>query len=910
MEQYYEAIIEQMRDAVIVADSAGRLVYLNMMAAEWIGKPYFNLFGSSLKASLDKEDAAWFDLNMNNALQNGQRVVTVYERIKKDCRSWYRASFTMVDIGKEGLSTILCMIVDVTDQKLLEEEIRLSQERFACTAKQWETTFDSIEDRISIQAEDGRILRCNKAYAEALGKNNDDIIGKHCFELMHGTSTFISGCPHCASMSEKSTRMITIENEVENLFSEVAATPIIDNKYTVQGTVHIMRDISTKVKSARQLESQNRELEKTIERANAMAVKAELASLAKARFLATMSHEIRTPLNGVIGMSDLLIDMIHDPELKKYIEVIRSSGDALLSVVDDILDYSKIEAGKLSIDKKEYDVRKLLKEVARIISVKAYAKNIDVVLYVHPEVATYQVGDPVRIRQILLNLMSNAVKFTEKGSVTLNAEVKKQPDGSLSLLLSVKDTGIGVSKEDLPKLFAPFTQLEDTYVRKNGGTGLGLAISRQLAGLLGGDVIVESCKGVGSMFTVTLPGRHSDMSSEDRHDLSGIEQLLLCGFDDAENALLEKYCREFGIAFKVFKTHEKVDTCSVRNDGGVILYNCEKEEDLWHAFISDVADNGSIQGLISFKRLTGKSDSCIEIAGLHCVPLDKPIVRDDLVNALLKLAPTKKESNTTDECASVNDAASSKMHVLIAEDSDINALVIQKMIASLGGTSERVDNGKKAIEKMTSKKYDSVILDIHMPEMDGISASCVIRDPISPVLDHDIPIIISSASVQAEDEKKCMDSGVNFILRKPVRKDKLATILNEIGSKKETITRNVQRGHEEGSVDFSELRETLENDRSALNEVLALFTNDAARYLDEIRKYYSRADQTMMKRVAHTLYGSCMTIGLQRLAGIVREVEGVTLPDEQGSGEMLISQACDEFNRIEQKIENMLSLQC
>jgi PAS domain S-box-containing protein len=367
----------------------------------------------------------------------------------------------------------------------------------------WESIFNSITDRISLQDCDCCIVNCNKAYADTLGKSPAEIIGKKCYELMHGTTEPIASCPHCSTITNGKTASFQVNDPATNKFYEVTTTPWKNEFGTLEGTIHITKDISDRVHA-------EFELEKTIERANDLAVKAELANIAKSHFLATMSHEIRTPLNGIVGMTDLLLDTALSSEQRNFVNIISTSGESLLSIIKDVLDYSKIEAGKMRLGKRPFDYRKIVKETIDMLAAKAQAKKIALSTRIDEGVPAIVMGDDTRTRQILLNLVNNAIKFTERGSVTIEVKTGAVTETSVELTTSVIDTGIGIETEGKTRLFKLFSQLDNSTEHKYGGTGLGLAICKKLVELNGGSIGVDSVPGKGSNFHFSVKFDHAD----------------------------------------------------------------------------------------------------------------------------------------------------------------------------------------------------------------------------------------------------------------------------------------------------------------------------------------------------------------------------------------------------------------
>jgi PAS domain S-box-containing protein len=363
--------------------------------------------------------------------------------------------------------------------------------------REWEATFDSITDRISLLDRDFRIVKCNKAYAEALGKAPRELIGRTCYELMHNAATPIDACPHRATLQDGKTARYQIDKKETNEFFEVTTSPWHNETGKLVGTIHVVKDISARVRATM-------DLERAIERANSLTVQAELATVAKSQFLATMSHEIRTPLNGIIGMTELLLDTQLTEEQRNFVQIVSVSSNSLLSIIEEILDFSRIEAGKMRLEERPIDFRKIVAEVLDMLSLKAREKNLRFSAHFGSSRPEMLLGDATRLRQIILNLANNAIKFTETGSVTIDVQCVSTRDNAVTLTVSVIDTGIGIDEEDKAKLFNRFSQIDNSMDRKYSGTGLGLAICKKIVEMLNGSIGVKSEPGKGSTFYFTL----------------------------------------------------------------------------------------------------------------------------------------------------------------------------------------------------------------------------------------------------------------------------------------------------------------------------------------------------------------------------------------------------------------------
>ena len=540
---------------------------------------------------------------------------------------------------------------------------------------------------------------------------------------------------------------------------------------------------------ARELSIRQEELRITNEKLEEKARDLELTSKYKSEFLANMSHEIRTPMNGVIGMTGLLMDTDLNDEQRHYAETVRGSGDALLSLINDILDFSKIEAGKLEIETLDFDLNDLLGDFAEMMALKAHEKGLEFICTASHETPALLQGDPGRVRQILTNLVANAIKFTNKGEIDVRASLDSETDKTAIIRFTVRDTGIGIPEEKRSTLFDQFTQVDASTTRKYGGTGLGLAISKQLTEAMSGNIGIYSELNRGTEFWFTI--RFLKQSSQKRQDLPSPDiqgaKILVVDDNETNREILHVQLNTWGMC------PQEVP------DGESGLQRLKEAADIGEPFQLAILDmqmpemDGEMLGrairstplfddtLLVMMTSLGQREDKKKLGEIgFAAYLTKPVRQTDLFTSLISVLAGHKE-NTWQPItrSSIHGMKLEGHRVLLAEDNTINQKVGLGILKKLEIHADAVANGREAVKALSTIPYDLVLMDCQMPEMDGFEATRIIRSTHSNVLNHDIPIIALTANAMSGDREKCLEAGMNDFISKPFNPETLASTLQK-----------------------------------------------------------------------------------------------------------------------------------
>ncbi|OPX36672.1 MAG: hypothetical protein B1H12_06615, partial [Desulfobacteraceae bacterium 4484_190.2] len=688
-----------------------------------------------------------------------------------------------------GRSGLLVFMQDISERKWMQDALRESEARFRDIA-------ESMSDWIWEVNRSGVYVYCSVKAEHILGYNRVEVIGKTPFDFMPPDerekirSAISDIVKEKRAIRNLENWNLTKDGRLVCLLTNGA--PILDENGKLIGYRGVYSDITERKQAEKELAETNRQLEKAIERANEMAMEADKANQAKSEFLANMSHEIRTPMNAVSGFADMLLDTSLNEEQIDYVETIRRSGESLLFLINDILDFSKIEAGQLDFEKIEFDPELLAYDVCQLIRPRIESKSIEVLCRIGDNLPSMVRGDPTRYRQVLINLMGNAPKFTESGEIQLTLDVDEEEQNRIKLHAKIRDTGIGIPKDKLSAIFEPFKQADGSTTRKYGGTGLGLSICKKISKLMDGDVWAESPSDCRSKQPLNpMPG-------------SVFHFTAWLGKAEKKEALMDGY--DVANQIRNFKS-------SIR----------------------------SIP-LLALSSLMERDAKKCEEAGFDGF-LSKPVRREKLYKMLEKIIG--KEAESREQRAesdgkqiatqySVNEDMKHSVRILLAEDHPVNQKLAKLMLTKGGYHVEVANNGKEAVEKYTRSpgEFDLIFMDIQMPEMDGLESTREIRKfesgnlqrieetskqhaASSQQLDKPamhavqqktsnkqerssikrIPIVAMTANAMKGDMEKCLNAGMDDYMTKPIKRDLVFGMIKQWVFKDKPFSYELRLGH-------------------------------------------------------------------------------------------------------------------
>ena len=879
-EHLMHALMDNLPDRIYFKDLESRFVRINNAQARGLGL-------SDPEQACGNTDFAYFsEEHAQQAYTDEQEIIRTGQPISLEERETFVdrpdawVSTTKLPLRGEDQDIIgtFGISVVITERKKAEETLRESEEKYR-------TLVERANEAIYI-AQDGAFVFANRRMSDLVGVSIGDLEGRLFSDFIFPADLELASGNYQKRMAGEDIdaydfRMIGAEGRTIWVFLSTAAIQWNGRP----ATLNLMSDVTARKQAEEKLEEAT--------------IRAELANTAKSEFLANMSHELRTPMNGVIGMIGLLLDTPLDEDQRRYAETVRRSGEPLLTLLNDILDFSKIEAGKVELETLDFDLRAMLDDLASLLALRAHGKGLEFMCAAAPDVPARLRGDPGRLRQVLLNLAGNALKFTHEGEVAVRASLVSETDTEAVVRFSVKDTGIGIAPEKQEFLFERFTQADASTTRQYGGTGLGLAISKQLAEMMGGEIGVVS-KGVGSEFWFTARfGKQAERESAvtPTAEVRGVHILVV---DD--NATNRDILRAQLVAWGV-RSEEATDGPS----GLEALRRARDAGDPFAAAILDMGMPGmdgatlartiKADETLAHIRLVlmtslGKRGDAREMEEIgFSAYLVKPTRQSDLFDclaAVLAGAAVAQPERPIITRHAIREMRRGAVRILLAEDNITNQQVAIGILKKLGLRADAVANGAEAVRSLELLPYDLVLMDVQMPEMDGLEATRLIRDPHSAVRQHGIPIIAMTAHALQGDKERCLEAGMDDYVTKPVSPHALAEALErwlprepaevlanalEAPGAPDTAAPAVETDPEAPVFDRAGMMARLMDDEDLAHAVIDGFLEDIPRQIEALRSYLGAGDTPGALRQAHTIKGASANVGGEALRAAAIEME-------------------------------------
>jgi two-component system sensor histidine kinase/response regulator len=774
-ESGYRVLFEDAADATLLVGEKG-FVDCNSAALRMFGYATVDDLTALQPADLSPPNQpdgtpsqAGSEQKIATALLNGKNRFEWLHRRKNG--EDFPAEVCLTALTLHGRPALLGTVRDITERKHAEASLRTSEEQFRQLA-------DNIHEVFFVATADPiQIVYFSPAYEEIWGRTRQEAYDRPAawIDSVHpedreSVGSFFVVCMQ-GIKSELAYRIVRPDGAVRWIYAR--CFPVRDPQGKLVRVVGVAEDMTERKRAESEL-------------VKAKEV-AEAANRAKSEFLANMSHEIRTPMNGIIGMTDLVLDTELNHEQLEYLNMVKGSADALLALLNDILDFSKMEAGKMELDHLSFNLRKSLGEVVKTLAVKAQQKGLEFIFDVSPEVPDTVMGDPARLRQVVVNLVGNSIKFTEKGEIEVSVQVQASIAGTI-LRFSIRDTGIGIPVDKQHQIFGAFTQADSSTTRKYGGSGLGLTISAQLVGLMGGKIWVESEAGKGSTFyfTVEVGQAETEIASEplDLPQLAGVSVLVV---DD--NATNRHILEGAVLRWKMVPTAVESAAAAMMalqqaHDSGtqlpLVLTDAHMPKGDGFGLVEAIRQNPSFSN-VKIVMLTsgGKRGDAARCQALGIAAyLSKPFDRLELREVLLKVLAAEPGKLGTRPLLTRHTLREQRqcLSILVAEDNAVNQTLVARLLEKRGHTVVSAQNGRKALEMLEKQNFDIVLMDIQMPEMDGFEATKRIREKETVSGAHQ-PIIALTAHAMKGDRERCLASGMDDYLNKPIRPDELDEIL-------------------------------------------------------------------------------------------------------------------------------------
>jgi PAS domain S-box-containing protein len=903
---FYERISETLGEGLYVQDANGRCIYMNSEAERLLGWPRQEFIGKLVHPTIHGVTPQGTPLLaseckiFHNVAASGEAVMDDQVFMRKDGSVFPVALVSKASYTDNGqMEALVVAFQDISGRINAEEALQKSEVRLR-------TLFDSTSDAVML-LDDYGFIDCNKAALKMFGYNTrEEFCARRFIDITPDNQPGGADQPEGIDSAMLANMHIGIAKEAgshsfewlhkraddgKSFDAEVLLNAMeLDGRTILQATV---RDIT-----------ERKQAENLLWQAKAAA---EQALSVKGDFLANMSHEIRTPMNGIIGMTELALDTELTPEQREYLSLVKSSSDSLLHIVNDILDFSKIESGKLDIESIEFSLEHMLRDTMKSLAARAHQKNLELLLHVAPDVPDRLLGDPGRLRQVIVNLVGNAIKFTESGEVKVSVECTEAvAETHAQLKFSVQDTGIGIPRDKFKAIFESFSQADTSTTRKYGGTGLGLTISAQLVELMGGKIELESSVGKGSNFNFTL--LMNIVSDQPLASYQGTGKIagmtVLVADDNATNRMLLQ---------EILRNWKMLPT--VVENGEQALVELERAARLGKPYQVALLDL-QMTGMDGFElaekirqfpvpvRATvmmltsegqrGHAARCREL-GIASY-LMKPVSQYDLLDAIMTaLGEPHSQSAGLITRHSLRETRR-KLKLLLAEDNVVNQTLALRLLEKLGHQVTLAKNGLEAVRHWESTRFDAILMDVDMPVMNGYEATQNIRaQEQKQERSAHTPIIAMTAHAMQGAREECLRYGMDGYLTKPIDTEALWHELDGLAqvTGSELPAEPVQR--KLAVADFEMARHTMDDNVELFNEIVRLFLEDAPPHMQHIKDGMTQGDAKAMHHSAHTLKGMSGIFAAERTMHAAERVEKIAVGEASGEAVAELEIALNEL---------------
>lgn len=898
---------------VVRKDRQGRFTFANPLFCQLLGKPLGEVVGQTDFDLYPPHLARKYQEDDSFVVETGQLLRDIEGYTQDGEQRLMEVVKSPIMNGAGDVVGVQAIFWDVTEQTTRREEL----DRF----------FDLSLDMLCIADVNGYFRRINPAFERTLGYSRDELLSQPFVEMVHPDD-------HAATVAElqklaRGAPSIHFENRYRCRDGEYRWLEW--NAQPAEGLVYaVARDITEPKRIAEELQKAKKG--------------AEEASRAKSAFLANMSHEIRTPLNAVIGMTELVLDTALDKSQREYLTIVRDSGEALLDLINDVLDLSKIEAGRLDLVPEPFHLGQCLGDILRSLALRAHQKGLELAWHIDPAAPSGIVGDEVRLRQVLLNLVSNAIKFTGSGEVVVDVTVDDRSAEEVELHFRVRDTGIGVAPEKLSLIFEAFEQADLSTTRRFGGTGLGLAISSRLVTLMGGRIWVDSEPGKGSTFhfTARFPISTEPVESGPPPDPAGLAGLRVLVVDDnsTNRLILDELLQSWQMRPTLVSSVRKaIDALREARQAGrafeLVLSDVRMPDQDGFCLVEYLRQHQDY-GSVVVMMLTSDDQQC-ELArcrdlgvAAHMLKPVRPVELLEVISRAVLGPSTLEPEVTTPSRESASPEHS--LQILLVEDSPANQKLALGLLERWGHRVTVAESGCEALCCWEASRFDLILMDVNLPEMDGLQATAEIRRREAGTVDR-VPIIAMTAHALRGDREKCLTAGMDAYVCKPARAHELraaiASVIGPRGTSHEAREGNEapacgmsaegpaerllgadERRHVESPaarLDVSSALQAVDGDRGLLAEVVQAFLGEYPELLEQLGRGLKSGDAPSMRRAAHTIKGSLRLFPGARVVRIAEQLEGHAETGESRQAQEWLAELSRELDLVRPELEALAS---